>query len=860
MVVDTGEPVKTSRWQRLRRIVENVELLPLDERDAALVGECRGDEGLLCDAQEMLASLDNPDDVLAGPINEAATLAAHRSFQSEQTAASYHVRDVIGSGGMGTVYLADRVSDDFEMQVAIKTLSTDPQTSSYTDFFGDEARNLASLSHPNIARLIDTGVATDGLRYLVMEYVDGVPLLQYADQNHLSRVERIKLLLPILSAVQHAHNHLLLHCDIKPSNIMVDMDGIPKLLDFGISAAVDDRRQTRESGRAAVGSLGYSAPEQLLGQSFGTSVDIYGLGTTLFELLAETPLLRKSPDSDSPDIARWLSARQQVADAIESSPLDRELQSIVARATRYDAADRYESSNEMFADLRAYIEKRPISALANSAVYRFRKFAQRNVAAMSLVAVLGVVSVAFVVGLLKQRDQIAFERDRLAHERSVKSSAIEFLSSTLKSVDPMAGASYSASESDALLARIEQRAVEELAAAPELRSELYRVLGDIHHSFGSYDKSLELLTESIALLSTQEEVSSQDLATSYLYLGNTRAALGENEAAATSYTRALSFLESDDPSTGALYAMTLLRRADVATIVGDYDLAEATLNRSLQAFDALSIDDRTVLSLTLNSLGHLKMIQGDNEAAVLLLLDAREITRSELGADHADYGQQTARLAALYRVQGRIDEAEQFFLEALDVLTRSFGETHQNVMNLRTEYSRLLQLKGDLSAAMSSIDRSIAIAEELYGRDHYQYGIQTSEKAHIVFQQQDMIGALALYEAALPILKSTLPEDHAFVAVAELGVAAIAIRDGRMDVAAQLASKSRDALLAGVGEQHWYYQYGAGLAAYLDYRQGADGASAAQAETHLSAMSRNIDSNDFRYRFLEELVTSSRAK
>jgi tetratricopeptide (TPR) repeat protein len=322
----------------------------------------------------------------------------------------YRLVKRLGGGGMGTVYLAERV-DEFRRQVAIKLVRYAMETPEIVDRFHAERQTMAALSHPNIVALLDGGATDDGLPYLVMEHVEGVPLDEYCATRRLSVDEKLNLFLQICAAVEYAHRHLVVHCDLKPSNILVTADGTPKLLDFGIAKLLGPAspEMTLTSGQRPF-TLGYASPEQLLGKPLTTSVDIYALGIVLFELLAGGSPYRLDTHSEAELIS---AVCYHEAHKPSSAPgaravarqLEGDLDAIVLKALRKEPERRYGSVEQFAADIRRHLDGLPVGAREGTFRYRAFKFVARNrlgvaaAAAVALAMAMGVAAVAWEGGV-----------------------------------------------------------------------------------------------------------------------------------------------------------------------------------------------------------------------------------------------------------------------------------------------------------------------------------------------------------------------------------------------------------------------------------------------------------------------------
>jgi len=274
------------RWRQIRGVFDHAVALPVAERVSYLDSACASDSDLRSEVESLLASnsqaeagfLNVPAVNLAKPTPNLAPARVGRRI------GAYEILEEIGHGGMGEVYRAGRADGQYEKEVAIKLVRGGYDTAAVLDRFRHERQILASLDHPNIARLLDGGTTDDGIPYLVMELIEGTRIDEYCDAHALNITERLRLFLQVCSAVQYAHQRLVIHRDIKPGNILVTKEGVPKLLDFGIAKILDPSAGA-EATIAGPLTPEYASPEQIRGEPITTATDVYSLGVVLYQLL-----------------------------------------------------------------------------------------------------------------------------------------------------------------------------------------------------------------------------------------------------------------------------------------------------------------------------------------------------------------------------------------------------------------------------------------------------------------------------------------------------------------------------------------------------------------------------------------------
>jgi len=510
--------VTKSRWSQLSPLLD--ELLDLDDeaaRAARLAAIRAEDASLADDLQELLRRQQAMEqaDFLASPI-----AALHGQPEAGQSIGGvYTLERELGQGGMGTVWLARRTDGRFEGVVAIKFLTAGLLGASDTGRFAREGQILARLAHPNIARLIDAGMAERPGRppqpYLVLEYVDGIPISRYCELHVPEVADRVRLFLDVLAAVAHAHNRLILHRDLKPSNILVTPGGEVKLLDFGIAKLLDDAGDaspatelTKQAGRAFTPH--YAAPEQLQNGDVSTATDVYALGVLLYLLLGhqhpsadptsqDTPLERmKAVIEVEP---RRLSEVLRATDPKRSRELRGDLDTIVARALKKAPADRYPNAAALADDLRHWLHDEPIVARRDSALYSFGKFVRRHrtmVGAGSAAALLLALATAVSLHLAHRADQA----ERLAHQRSAQADDLlsYMLGDFADKLRPIGRLELLDSVGSKALKHLAEDADRPGASARLQRAKALTVIGEVRVSKRDLDAAVEPLKDARQLL------------------------------------------------------------------------------------------------------------------------------------------------------------------------------------------------------------------------------------------------------------------------------------------------------------------------------------------------------------------------
>ena len=401
------------RWQRIEQLFLTASELPPSEREAFVDRETGEDAELRAAVNGMLRHSADGGSRFLRAIEQTAVVAAAAIDAGPTHIDRYTIVRELGRGGMGTVYLAERSDQEFRQRVAIKVVTRGLDSAHVVERFRHERRILASLDHPNIARLFDGGATASGAPYLVMEYIEGRPLVDHCRERELPIRERLLLFAQICAAVQHAHQKLIVHRDIKPANILVTPAGIPKLLDFGIAkllspesdAGIAAEALTRTGTRLLTPE--YASPEQIRGEPVSVATDVFSLGAVLYELLTGQRAHRFETHSDS-EFYRVICETEvtPLSEAVKDSRLRRQLvgdlDNIVSMALRKDPARRYVSVEQFASDVRHYLDGRPVAARPETLFYRTRKFVTRNRVPVAAAVLVGVSLAAGIVATTVQ--------------------------------------------------------------------------------------------------------------------------------------------------------------------------------------------------------------------------------------------------------------------------------------------------------------------------------------------------------------------------------------------------------------------------------------------------------------------------
>lgn len=392
------------RWQRVQDAFLSAAELPLEEQASHLDRVCAGDIEFRRQVEALLAGDRTGDEILGEAVGGVAQACVNDGEARDELShigrrvGPYMIVRAIGRGGMGAVYQAVRMDSEYLTSVAVKFIADGMQTPEVLSRFRTERQILASLQHPNIAGLLDGGTTEDGRPYIVMEYIEGEPLLEYAKRHNLGVAARLKIFHDVCLALHHAHQMLVIHRDIKPANILVTNSGVPKLLDFGIAKLLAPELvgadQTTETIMRRLTPL-YASPEQVKGEPLTTATDIYSLGVVLFQLLTNATPYRV-PSSAPHEIPRVICEQEplRLTSSVQDRRLRRELsgdlENIVAMALRKEPHRRYRSAQQFADDIGRYLKGLPVSAREETLLYLVTKLVRRNKLAAAAFALLAL--------------------------------------------------------------------------------------------------------------------------------------------------------------------------------------------------------------------------------------------------------------------------------------------------------------------------------------------------------------------------------------------------------------------------------------------------------------------------------------
>ena len=738
----------TQRWEHVQGILADALELEPEAQPAFLDQACGADSALRAEVESLLHAADSADPYFAD-LADRVGMTQHEDAAPPpdidlegRRIGAYRLGRLLGRGGMGAVYLAERADGQFDLTAALKILPLGATTPEAHKRFLEERRILARLEHPGIARLYDGGVTEDGTPYFVMERVDGVPFTEYCRTRRLGVDERLRLFLDVCDTVAFAHNKLVVHRDLKPNNMFVTYAGQVKLLDFGVARLLepgsDGVTATQLGGRLMTPK--YASPEQLTGGHVSTASDVYTLGVILHELLTGISPYDRVGDSVTlmdaicrqpitlpsarlarsahATIERPMEARDVVAaaDAMGSSvrglarAIRGDLDNILLMALRKEPDRRYSSVDAFADDIRRHLEGFPVKARREGFTYVAGRFLRRNAlpvgaaaSIMLLLSVLGVVSIVFAVTASEQSREVRRERDRaeeIAH----------FMREIFEVANPAAvnGETVTARE---LLDHGMHKIRSDHANEPELQAEMMTVLGTVYHHLGLRDDALALLQEAEYVQRGLPAIHWKERATTLLELGRVLIEAGQAAGALPLIREARDLLSSAREVPPADVVQATLAVADALSATGDG--ARAETRGALDAFRTMREGSDEEYLETLMALARGLLAVGEVTDAEPLYRQALAMVQLQHGRNHPNIPPLLAGLAEVAAATGRPEEAttllRQAVTVAVEVATEGSRGTSQDLGRAYLALGRQLLRNGDDEDARQALDQAARI-------------------------------------------------------------------------------------------------------------------------------------------------------
>lgn len=693
--------MEAERWNQVQSLFK--EIVELDEktRETRLNEVSETDPGIVEEVRALLRADADKTSILDGFAADSIDVASLFSMEGMQIGAFKIIRE-IGSGGMGNVYLAERTKGGFDQTVALKLIKFGMSSEKAIRRFESERNILARLQHPHIARLVDGGLTGDNHPWFAMEFAEGENLVSYCTRLDLPAEKRLNLFLDVIEAVQYAHKNLVVHCDLKPGNILVTVDHDKpriKLLDFGIAQILEESEADPSELKAM--TRAYASPEQLRGEPTSTATDIYSLGILLYQLLSGC-----HPDT---------VFRSKECHPEDMSP---ELEAICNKAMESVPAKRFENVSEMGEEIKAWLKDRPVSCYSVKPVYRIQKWMIRNKAA-TFVAIFFIISLAITIFLYTL--ELKEETERAQNEAARATRIAKVLGSSLRSIDPMQNGGQE------LTAR---RMVDmstgyiknQLAGDSRTKSELLIMMSGIYANLNAFE-----VADSVSRTAEELMMSIQDT-TSFAYID------------------------------------LLAKRSVILDQAGKYDDAMSMIQRALDLANRhLTPGSLDFASVHLDYTYHLDVNARYAEADSILMLvqPIYEQNREEAGEAYDDF---IFYLGTNYRRMGDFQQAEEYLFRSLESSRARYPDVHEQIASTLNHISSLYQNMGKYEEAIPYAKDSHAMRLKIFGPGHLNTLAAHSNTARAYSGARQLGNAADTYREVLAIFREKFGNDNFYIA------------------------------------------------------------------------------------------------
>lgn len=780
-----SQQMEPDRWERIQDLFHEAADLPDKQRKEFLDANCFSDPALLSEVLALLGADAKPAAVLGKSVSDIAgevmTGGANPAIPSHEFG-PYHVTGVLGEGGMGVVYLAERT--DLGSRAAVKILRDAWLSPARRERFAAEQRTLAQLEHPSIARLYDSGTLSEGTPWFVMEYVEGTPITEYCKRQKCSLRERLVLFRQICDAVQFAHANLVIHRDLKPSNIFVRSDGSVKLLDFGISKHLDALDSHADQTRTAMRMMtpAYASPEQIRGDPVGTRSDVYSLGVVLYELIVGRlpfDLANRSP-AEAEKIILEREAERPSSAARRMVTIDdvphvphigkgewADLDVLILTAMHKDSERRYHTVSDLSRDVDHFLRNEPLESRGDSARYKLGKFASRHrrpIAAGSVAFAAIVALVVFYTARVTSARNVALAET--ARAERIQGFTLNLLQGGDEDVGP----------ADSLrVVTLIDRGVQEaqtLDAEPSTQAQLYETLGGLYQKLGQFERADTLLRKSLAQRRRIYGPDHPDVAQSLVALGMLRDAEAEYDSAESLVSSGLAMMKRHLPPDHQSVRKATTSLGRVLEDKGDYDKAITVLDEAVRLESA---QDKPTpdLAIAMTELANTQYYAGHFAISDTLNRRVLAIDRKMYGQVHPHIADDLMNLGAIQFEFQNFAEAERFYRDALAITRRWYGDSNPETASNLTLLGRALVSEKKLEEAAAALSEAVTIQEKAYGPVHPRVASALNELGRVAQQQNDLDGAEKDFRRVVDIYRKVYNDKHYTIGVALSNLAGV---------------------------------------------------------------------------------------
>lgn len=805
--------MQQDRWNQIETILDTALTLSGSERTDYIEQACGKDDKLLQEVYDILNGIEASDAThfLEGVFQENEDLikdipnfsSASQNEIIGTRIGSFRITGQLGTGGMGTVYKAERADGQFSQEVAIKVLQKGIQSQETLRRFRMEQEILASLKHPNIAQLYDGGITDEGIPYLIMEYIDGVSIDQYCRQNQLSIQERIVLFESVCKAVQYAHTNLVIHRDLKAQNIYVTADGNVKVLDFGIAKLLDPTLSEETLLETQPGQRfwtpQYASPEQVKGQTVTTATDVYALGILLHKLLTDNYPLDLNDRSlseiehiiieDNPERASSSVMKSEGSPRAEDFKcLSRErlhkilkgdIDALILKAIRKEPEYRYDSAGQFLEDLQRYQEGLPLVAHKDTSVYRLSKFFRRHKTGVAATAVI-VLLVTGLSGFYTWR--IAQERDQAQYEAERAERVTEFVVDLFEANDPAVsrGEELSASQ----LLEIGLQNVDTLQQA-EIKIDIMDAIGRAFGEMGDFSKAISILEEVHDLSVDHHGAASEEAAITATNLANYYRRIGDFVKAEEFTAKAMDLWKGLEGENSVNIAQLTANLASVNYYLGKQEKAISLYREAYRKQMELLDPNDPEIATTLNGLNAVLYQTGQFDEVKKSIERVFEIYVSNYGIKHPRTADQLSNKALILFQTGNIDSAEIVSRETLALQRELYSQDHPSVAAELNNLGEIITAQGKFDEAETLLKEAVAMRTRVYGTEHILLARSIYKLGVVQDKKGDNEQALSNYKKAIAMTRKVAP-GHYVITDYDITMAQLYLKQNQVEQALSL--------------------------------------------------------------------------
>ncbi len=843
----------SEEWKKIKDVLAEALALETGEREKYLDGAGL-DPKVRAEVESLLVFEDDSSDLM-----QLSAVEFSKDFVADEPGSlvgtdigPYRLIRELGHGGMGAVYLAERVDNKFQQKVALKLLKREMNTAALRRHFEQEREILASLEHPNIARLLDAGTSDDNTPYIAMEYVDGQPIDVYCEQNRLALDPRLDLFRTVCAAVEFAHRNSVIHRDLKPSNILVTNDGVPKLLDFGISKIVS--KEYASADVATITQMGvmtpsYASPEQLRRESVTTLSDVYSLGVVLFELLSghrpfeekegdlreiysaiidkEPPspssliatgppasVVERSDDAGASDTRQELARRTGAAHAALSSHSIRgDLDNIVLKALRKEPERRYSSAGNLAEDIARHMQGLTVTARPNTFGYRASKFVRRNRISVTAAGIVLLAIVAGVIATLWQSRVAAAERDRALQQAQKAARINAYMQNVLNFNNPHWLSSNPERNLKATVAEAMDEAIKridtDLADDPEVAAEVLFTLAFSFNNQGQHEKADQLLKRSIAKFDEALGPKNVRSMQASVIVADILSMSGKYEESAAMYREAVDYLRKkviEDRSQSKWLAIAMNDLGSIYQFQGKYQEAEDITQESVEHVNNITGQDRYAVPIVWANLGTIRGDRGDIEAGIDFFNKALAEMKLTGGDQRLEGAIARMNLGKVYNFKGDYKASERSFLEGQAILEKNIGM--DNVFGMFMMYHMTNSLVGQAryDDARNMIERIDKLQKKIFPKGHIVSAYLDQARGTIQTRSGELSAGEATLRSALDGVKKGFKEPSQEIAYTKHLLGENLIAQNRSDEARSILTEALDSYQKTRGDKHPFTQ------------------------------------------------------